>query len=254
MAKGNGNKLQGRSRRKIFDGIEELEDKILINPFDVPEWWQIGGGYDWGKSNPFAYIEGTVGPDSEKYITYCAYGSGYEIPTQVQLIKRSPWVSRVDFRYADPSIWTETDAQKDGSYTSKQKLFADEGISFIKGRTDDISAVDRTIGMLFDIRIDEKGEEIRTPKADPRLKIFKTCLPLWDEIKNLRWDDFSPSVEQNRGKKETIKQVNNHAWDAFKYWILSLPDDPVPVSVPKKKNTVAYFEALERTQYRDNDD
>lgn len=211
--------------RKVFEGLEEIREKVLIKPFEIPDWWEIRGGYDWGKSNPFAYVEGTVGADSEKYVTYCAYGSGYEIPTQADFIKKSPHKSRVSLRYADPSIWTEADAQRDGDYTSKQKLFVEEGVTFVKGRTDDIAAVDLLIGLLFDVYIDGEGREIRAPKKNLGIRIFETCLPLWDELINLRWDDFSPQVEQSRGKKETIKQVKNHAWDALKYWLLSWPQE-----------------------------
>ncbi len=246
--------FRAASGRKVFEGLEEIEDKVLIDPFQVPEHWIIDGGYDWGKSNPFAYIEGTAGKDFDHYLVYGAYGAGYEIPSQATLINKSPYRDRVRWKYADPSIWTEADAQRDGSYTSKQKLFLDEtvvgkgnGVEFVKGKTDDIACVDRLIGMLFDVFIDEQGNEIKTCKKDPKLKIFKTLRFFWDELINLRWDDFSPAVEQSRGKKETIKQIRNHAWDAFKYWILSLPDLAFD-TVPMVENSLEHFEWREKRQ------
>src|SRR3990167_292604 len=225
--------FKARSGKKVFEGLELMKDKIMIRPFDIEHYQEIGAGYDWGKRNPFAYIEGTVDSDGNKFVVYGASGSMVEIPQQGQLIKRSPFVDKIGPRYADPSIWTEDQVAKDGSYTSLQKIFQEQGIVFIKGRTDDIACMERLEQEWFDIKVSDDGKVIKVPKENPTLKIFWTLEFLWESLINLRWSEFSPTVEQQRGKKEDIAHSGNDPWDAFKYWYLALPR---PSLVPKPRS------------------
>ena len=215
--------FKARSGQRVFEGLELLKDKILIKPFSISDWWKVEGGYDWGKNNPFAYLEGSVNQDGQKYVIYGASYSGYEIPAQAQVIKKSPYFNRVHLRHADPSIWTEDQVARDGSYTSFQRVFSDLGITFIKGKTDDIACAERLEQEWFDVTVSNDGKIVKVPKENPTFKIFSNCEFLWDSLINLRWAEFSPSVEQERGKKEEIVHAGNDPWDALKYWYLSLP-------------------------------
>ena len=222
--------FKARSGQKVFEGLELMREKIMIDPFEIPSWQETRGGYDWGKRNPFAYVEGTVDHDSNKILVYGAYGSVVEIPSQAQMIKRSPYAGKTKLRLADPSIWTEDQVAKDGSYTSFQKIFSELGIIFEKGRTDDIACMERLEQEWFDIKVDTNGQVIKIPKETPTLKIFKTLEFLWESLVNLRWSEFTPTTEQEHGKKEEISHQGNDPWDALKYWLLSLP---MPAIVPK---------------------
>lgn len=224
--------FKARSGHKVFEGLELMRDKIMVRPFELPDWLDVSGGYDWGKRNPFAYVEGTILKET-KYMVYGASGSGVEIPAQAGLIKRSPYAGKVRMRYADPSIWTEDQVAKDGSYTSFQKVFQEHGIVFTKGRTDDIAFMERLEAEWFDISVGEDGRVKKTPKKDPTLKIFETMGFLWDSLCNLRWSEFTPSAESEKGKKEEIAHAGNDPWDAFKYWYLALPKE---ASEPKPKS------------------
>lgn len=225
--------FKARSGKKVFEGLELMKDKIMIRPFDIQYYQEVNGGYDWGKRNPFAYIEGTVDSDGNKFIVFGASGSGIEIPSQAQMIKRSPYREKVHLRYADPSIWTEDQVARDGSYTSFQKIFYGFGITFEKGRTDDIACMERLEQEWFDIKVSSDGKVIKVPKENPRLKIFQTLEFLWESLINLRWSEFSPKTEGERGKKEEIAHSGNDPWDALKYWYLSLPQAAV---VPKPRS------------------
>lgn len=220
-----------RAGQKVFEGLELMKDRIMVRPFEVPAFWSVKGGYDWGKRNPFAYIEGTVDHDGTKYICYGAYGSDFGLPSQAELIKASPYQKRVNVRYADPSIWIENQVAKDGSYTSFQRIFSSDphNIGFIQGRTDDIACVERLEREWFDVQVTDSGV-IKVPKENPTLKIFLPYEFLWTELVNLHWADFGAKTEEVKGKKEEIAQIGNHAFDALKYWLLSLPETPI---VPK---------------------
>lgn len=219
---------------KIFPELEAMHESILVDPFVVPDWWKIEGGYDFGRRNPFSYHDYAIDGDRGIFVVYEAYGSDFEIPAQVRLIKASPFFSRVGIRHADPSIWAEDEhnERRDG-YTSKQQIFSELGIHFAKGRQDDIAGIERLEKMLFDVEIYEGGVR-RVPKKAPQIKIFKTCMNLWNELINLRWSEHSVKVEEERGKKEELKQTDNHAWDDLKYFLLSLPDESVK---PKPRST-----------------
>jgi len=214
--------FSARRGERVFEGLELIKDKVLIKPFQIPEYWKVTGGYDWGKRNPFAYLEGAIDSDGNKFICYGAYGSGYTIGEQANFIKKSPYKARILTRWADPSIWTENQVAKDGSYTSFERLFSDLDVHFARGKTDDIVAAERLEAEWFDMVPTIDGFK-RVPKENPTLKIFLPYLFLWDELIELRWADFSAVVEENRGKKEEIQQLRNHAFDALKYWLLALP-------------------------------
>jgi len=219
--------FKARSGHKVFEGLEMMRDKIMVKPFKLPDWQDVAGGYDWGKRNPFAYVEGTVDKDGNKFLVYGASGSGVEIPNQVSMIKKSQYLDRVRTRYADPSIWTEDQVAKDGSYTSFQKIFAEPpfNIVFQKGRTDDIAFMERLEADWFDLKVVD-GQVVKLPKDNPRTKIFESLEFVWESLINLRWSEFSPMAEEERGKKEEISHAGNDPWDAFKYWYLSLPMFP----------------------------
>lgn len=225
--------FKARSGNKVFEGLELMRDKIMIRPFSVAKWLDVRGGYDWGKRNPFAYIEGTVDKET-KYLIYGAGGSGIEIHAQAQMIKQSPHFKSDMIRYADPSIWTEDQVAKDGSYTSFQRVFQEHGIHFTKGNTDDIAFMERLEMEWFDIKVTPDGKIIKVPKDNPTLKIFETLEFVWESLVNLRWSEFSPSAEENKGKKEEIAHAGNDPWDAMKYWYLSLPKAAVQ---PKPKSS-----------------
>src|SRR3990167_1629008 len=221
--------FKARSGQKVFEGLELMRDKIMIKPFQIHEYQEVGGGYDWGKRNPFAYVEGTVDHDGNKFMVYGAHGSGVEIPAQANMIKKSPYAQKVSVRYADPSIWTEDQVAKDGSYTSFQKVFQELGIVFLKGRTDDIACMERLEAEWFDLKVID-GKIVKTPKDNPTLKIFEPLEFLWESLIKLRWSECSPSAEEEKGKKEEIAPSGNDPWDALKYWYLNLPR---PANVPK---------------------
>ena len=225
--------FKARSGQKVFQGLELLRDKILIKPFNIPQYWQVGGGYDWGKRNPYAYVEGATDKDGNKYMIYGASASGVEIPAQAEVIKRSPYYDSLTTRYADPSIWTEDQVSKDGSYTSFQRVFQEYGIFFTKGKTDDIACMERLESEWFDIQVSSAGEVVKVPKENPTFKIFWTMEWLFDCLCNLRWSEFGAKTENEKGKKEEIAHSGNDPWDALKYWYLSLP---LPSMEPKPKS------------------
>ena len=220
---------RARSGDKVFPELEQMKDSVLVKPFEIPNWWEIKGGYDYGKRNPFSYHDYAIDGDRNIYAAFEAYGTDYEIPIQADLIKKSPYWGRTHVRFADPSIWAEDEhnVKRDG-YTSKQQIFSECGIYFVKGRQDDIAAAERLEAMLFDLVFDVESQSvIRRPKEAPQFRIFANCIHLWDELINLRWADFSPKVEEERGKKETIRQIDNHAFDDLKYFLLHLPKESV---------------------------
>lgn len=231
--------FSARAGQRVFPGLELLKELIFIPPFQVPDIWEFRAAYDFGKRNPFSYHDYAVGHDQDKYAIYEAYGSGYEIPMQAAMMKRSPYFEKSKLKIADPSIWTEDQVAKDGSYTSFQRIFSDMGIIFDKGKTSDIAAVERLEQEWYDFKWDDDLKQlVKLPKKNPTFRIFQNCPELWNELINLTWSDYSPTVEQTKGKKESIEQVKNHAWDDLKYFILSLPqaaDIPKPRSNDRAK-------------------
>ena len=59
--------------------------------------------------------------------------------------------------------------------------------------------------------------------SSPLFTIMQTCPWLWWELQRLRFADFSEAAQINKNLHEKIVDKDNHAWDAVKYALMTLP-------------------------------
>ncbi len=202
-----------------FPQMTQYKDKIVIPPFTIPETWDVYGSYDYGHRNPACFLVMALDHDGCPWILWEMYGSGMGYKEQARLIRACPYFDRLTILpIADPSIWAETSHQQDDNETkSVAQLFFElpeaMRIVFMRGRKGgDITVAER-------IRSDLWNPQSLAAGGEPALKIFACCTNTIKEFKNLRYEDWSAAMMQNRNVRESIVDKNNHAWDSLKMWM-----------------------------------
>lgn len=200
----------------VFPEFAEKEREILCDPFLVDGKYRLYGGMDWGARNPVAFYVVAYGPDEVFYVIweyqeslYLENKSIYDVAKNIK--QRCPYYDRLEWIAADPTMWTENQARKDG-FTSNARMFFEDLPPELK--IDKLMPAHHRSDMLFVQKL--KGYWSEPPY---RVLVSKQCPQLIQEYRNLR---YPPRIE-TVNEAEKILDKNNHGWDATKYLILSHP-------------------------------
>lgn len=215
-------------------------DKIVI---EDPAWrpdpgWEVIGGFDHGKTNPTALLRAYV--DFEGNIIFAGeyYMPGKEIWQHAPVIRRMKDFERMETIQADPSIFQSTSqqVQRPGHAIERAKSFAElydeQGVSnFAKfsGDTSDVSFAGRLHQhwanqeqRMPSVRIFcPKG--LHSEKPQPGLHHWGCPNLLW-ELMRARRVKLGAQQLLSRNTSEAIVDKDNHARDAMKYVVMSLPE------------------------------
>ena len=231
----------------VFPHVSMFKNKIVIPPFEIPSSWALYGSYDYGHRNPACFLVNAIGHDGDIYTVWEFYQAGVGYREQARCIKSCPYWSRLSYLpVADPSIWAETQEQtSESELKSIARLFFElpgkEQIVFAPGKKGgDITVAEKIRGDHWKLEDLEAGKQ-------PRWRIFENCTKTIWELKNLRYEDWSPGMMQSRNLRESIVDKNNHAWDCFKMFTTQfymapgqVADDPLEKL--KKLDPVSYQE------------
>ena len=174
-----------------------LEENISCEGFEIPPWWPKGFGLDTGWSRTAA-VWGARDPDSQTVYIYSEhYASEAHPAIHASAIKaRGNWIVGA----ADPAGANQSDGKKIFD------LYVQEGLDIVKAEKTDREGGILKVGQMF-----ETG----------RLKIFKSCKNILNEMRMYRRDE-----------KGTIIKKNDHALDALRYlcttglqWMQTEPDE-----------------------------
>jgi hypothetical protein len=215
-------------------------DKIVI---EDPAWrpnsgWDVIGGFDHGKTNPTALLRAYL--DFEGNIIFAGeyYMPGREIWQHAPVIRRMEDFERMETIQADPSIFQSTSqqVQRPGHAIERAKSFAElyeeQGISnFAKfsGDTSDVSFA----GRLHEhwANLDQRKPSVRifcpkgmfTDKPRPGLHDWGCPNLVW-ELMRARRVKLTAQQMLSRNTSEAIVDKDNHARDAMKYVVMSVPE------------------------------
>jgi hypothetical protein len=153
--------------------------------------WSRGGGFDFGIGAPTACVYGAISPDMHVWIYEEDYEANADIPKFAKNIRRRGF----DYVCADPSVVSRGPTKK-----SPKDLYAECNVSLIPAPND----IDFFISLVTQLLRQE------------RLHISVRCKHLIDQIKQAAWN---PSTIAGTSLKEMMKVMENHAVDAFKYFI-----------------------------------
>lgn len=184
----------------------------VVDPFDIPKEWQATISIDPGLTNPTCALFFAVDFDGVIYAVDEHFEAGVSIDTHVAKI----------FAIADKLNWKRDgkgrlyaliDSAANQHTLACQKsvaeLFSEKGILVNTAVNKDLYSGIQRIKSLFE-------------QKPPRIYIFKTCSNLIREIKSYWW-----------GSGDRPKKEDDHALDALRYFVMSLPKPSKPIAPPK---------------------
>lgn len=214
----------------IFEGMafpQWNEERHVIAPRAIPFHWPKWRAIDWGYAAPWACYWMTKNPDNGRIYVYReAYYTELDDRQQPRMIQdMTPPAEKVDFTYADPSMWARKNLE--GKVSSTADEYLKERVILTRADNDRIGGkrkVDRVLAPL--------------PDGLPGLQIFDTCPHL---IRTL------PALPYDPNRKEDVDtKAEDHAYDALRY---GLSNVDAMIEIPRD-NTVARM-ALEDYSLRD---
>ena len=177
------------------------KEKHVVEPFRVPDGWEVIEAIDYGISNPFCCLWIALDYEGNWWVV----GEHYRKEWGLSQHARKIYSTRRDmgivpsFTYLDPSAWA-----RQGQYESVALELADLGILAMKAQNDRLGGWARIEEML----------------ADGRLKIFSSCENLIRELPSLRYKEGSDDVDT---------KMSDHAADALRYGIMTRMPHPMAV-------------------------
>lgn len=175
----------------------------VIDPFQVPVWWEVIEAVDYGYAHPFVCLWIAIDEHERFHVIGEHYAT--ERPASWHAVKikeiRSQLGVKPSVTWADPSIF----APKGGMSSAAMEL-ADYGIYASPADNDRIGGWNRIEEMM-----------LREIEGQPQLRIFSHCRNLIRELPNLRFKENSDDIEKR----------NDHASDALRYGVMSRPPTPV---------------------------
>lgn len=223
--------FEGQFFEEFTDDPEHYKDRKfthVIEPFEIPRWWNIYRSFDWGYRKPFSCDWWAVDDEGRAYLIYQYYGctkepneglrkDPYEVfKTIAEIEKSHKWLrgKRID-GVADPAIW---DAEMGESIADIAEKF---GVYFYKA---DNSRMNGWMQVHYRLRFDENGY--------PMMYFFSTCEAA---IRTM------PLMMYSETKIEDLDTtLEDHFPDSCRYFCMSrpleaeelIPEKPRPTSDP----------------------
>lgn len=207
-----------RIKREIegsFDAFEGMvypefrRDIHVVRPFRVPKEWRRIVGIDHGYRNPTAFIWAAQDGDGDLYVYKEYYEKERTIEENCLHVKKA--LKGVECGYIDPS--TRARRPKDGRSDYDWYNEYLPGFSIVPGNNSKTAGIDRVKSLL---KPDKQGK--------PRIYIFDNCVNLLGEISKYRYAELPARSAGKLSEKEEPMKVDDHALDALRYLVMSLPE------------------------------
>lgn len=225
----------GGGRRVFAEVLSTHWKKIVI---EDPLWrpgktWKMVGGFDYGKTNPTCLLRCYVDYDGVLYFCGEYYMPGKEIWQHAPEIKKMADVNKFSECWADPSIFPNTQEQSKTKAKSNNELYIEQGIELFapfSGDRNDVSFAERLLAHWS--RLDEREPTVKivcpntSEKQQPGRHDWSCPNLIW-ELLRTRTKKLSAIQLMQRNPTEEIVDKDNHARDAMKYTVMSMPEPTV---------------------------
>lgn len=240
-------------QREIYASFDSFEGQVysefqrdlhVVRPYKIDKSWERIIGIDHGYRNPAVWLWAAVDYDGNVHVFREYYVRERLIEDIAKDVNR--WVVKeledkhLSGAYIDPSTQARR-AQGKGEIKSDFQLY-DEALPKdfpLFPACNEVSPGIEQVKRYF--KVDPKTKK-------PRIFIFNTCTNLIDELSTYRWKDTSMLELENKDYKEEPQKKDDHACDALRYLMMSLPDRPTKVD--KIYDKIKY-NSLEGALYRD---
>ena len=199
-------------------------------------------GLDHGQTNPTCYLAAYTDNDDNIYIYDEYYQSGLvsdhvrNIHTQFKPFMREEI-------HSDPSMWSKT-REKDGIPWSLADEYEDRGIFLLQGNNNVNSGLNR-VGEYLRVIENKPHPFLPDAKESPSIFISSRCRNLIREIPEYIWKKST----DDQNSSEIPKKLNDHACDALRYTIMSLPS---PFEEAQKTDVPGSFHWYSKTKSENN--
>lgn len=235
--------MAGGGERVFAKVLEKFHDDVVItDPNWVPDpRWDVLCGFDHGKVNATALEKAYIDFDGNLYFAGEFYSMKREewenevAQNAVEMLKM-PGLDQMRWCMADPSIFPDSQVQKDGTYSSINKSYVKNGVRFLRqfdGERSDLTFVEHVLSVYW------RGLDKNRPKLfivcrnesdriQPGLHPYDSPNLLW-ELRRARRAELTARQLMQRNPTEKIVDKQNHARDAMKYVLFTVRK---PAEVP----------------------
>lgn len=192
----------------LRDGVVYPEyTKCLVEPFHIPSDWMRIAGFDPGFRDQTAFPMAAIDPATGVIYVYEDYyvaeqPVSYHAEHIKELCKGVRFYNNIQ---ADPSVRKRN--ERDGN-SYKDYFYKLSGIYLEEGNNDIVYGIEKVRNYMF----------------NGKLKFFTTCTNITFEALKYRYPEIRPN--DNTTKYNIPLDRYNHLWDAIRYMIAVLPEDP----------------------------
>lgn len=208
----------------VFQGQAFSEcrtEKHLVEPYELTPDLRLFGAYDHGFNHPYSF--GVFAVDGDGNVDLVRYVSDrLKRPNQIaKAIKDCIDVDKLDYIVAGHDCWSR---QRDGSPKIAEQ-FRKQGITLIKAKIDRVQGAAQVRDFLAwkQTTEDEDGELI---DGEPRFRIFKNCVAVYDCIARMIFDEKKPEDVLKVDADENGNGGDDD-YDMVRYGLMSRPK-PLP--------------------------
>jgi len=246
---------EDRIKREIYGSFDSFEGQVysefdqsvhVVRPFKIPDSWPRIIGIDHGFRNPACWLWAAVDEDGNAWVyrefyerewlieQICRTGKG-GAPSVSFLMKGEPKPQQARI---DPSVRARRGTTGKSDWDSYIEELPN-GFPLMFANNDKTNGIDRVKTYL---KVDPKTKK-------PRLFIFNTCHNLIDEFSKYRWQEITIGRQGKTNEKEEPMKVDDHAMDALRYLVMTLPE-PAKVEREEYIKKVGYS-SLEASLFRE---
>lgn len=205
---------------QYFDML--TRDVHLIDPFEIPDYWDRGIGFDTGYNHPAAAVFGATDTDGNVFIYREFARSGLRTEEIASEWMTYPDINKVSSIPAGWDCW----AKHGGGPSVEEKLSdaSDNHLILHKANIDRVSGAAQVRDYLF---VGPNG---------PRLKIFKTCPMLFDTLARMTHDMKNPEDVLKVDAVDGDPYTGDDLYDALRHYLMDRPQISVKPEEEHKRD------------------
>lgn len=232
--------FEGQFFEDFFDRPDQYASRQwthVIDPFEIPDGWNIYRSFDWGYNKPFSCAWWAVDFDGVVYRILELYGCNPKVPNEG--VKWTPpqvfaEIHRIETEHrwlkgkkiqgvADPAIWDAETGESIADVAAKHQVYFTAG---------DNKRIAGWMQMHYRLAFDENGY--------PMMYIFSNCKAFIRTIPLLLYDDHKPEDLDTDGE--------DHVADEARYFCMTRPIKPRAAIKPDEfhKNPMSLFLDIKR--------
>ena len=237
---GDWNIFEGQFFEDFIDAPEHYLDRLytnVIEPFEVPQDWNIVRSFDWGFAKPFDCSWWAIDYEGRAYLILQFYGCtgvaneglkwhAEKVFAEIHRIESEHrWLKGKRITgVADPSIWSEDGGLPIIASADRHQVYFQKA---------DNSRIPGWIQVHYRLSFDNDGK--------PMVYFFNTCKHAIRTLPLLQYSSVNP--------EDLDTSQEDHFADSFRYFCMSRPISPIPSS-QQKKPTDDPLELLSDKKYR----